>query len=73
MPSKSLNMQSQATAYASLAQAPAVKNGSSANSTEVEDVKVGLQLIVMPVSAENTGLLPNRGGNNNFCCVVAIP
>lgn len=62
LPSKSLNMQSQATAYASLAQAPAVKNGSSANSTEVEDVKVGLQLIVMPVSAENTGLLPNRGG-----------
>lgn len=62
LPSISLNMQSQATAYASLAQAPAVKNGSSANSTEVEDVKVGLQLIVMPVSAENTGLLPNRGG-----------
>lgn len=62
LPSKSLNMQSQATAYASLAQAPAIKNGSSANSTEVEDVKVGLQLIVMPVSAENTGLLPNRGG-----------
>lgn len=62
LPSKSLNMQSQATAYASLAQAPAVKNGSSASSTEVEDVKVGLQLIVMPVSAENTGLLPNRGG-----------
>lgn len=62
LPSKSLNMQSQATAYASLAQAPAVKNGSSANSTEVEDVKVGLQLVVMPVSAENTGLLPNRGG-----------
>lgn len=62
LPSKSLNMQSQATAYASLAQAPSVKNGSSANSTEVEDVKVGLQLIVMPVSAENTGLLPNREG-----------
>jgi len=54
-------MQSQATAYASLAQAPVVKNGSSTNNTEVEDVKVGLQLIVMPVSAENTGLTKSRG------------
>jgi hypothetical protein len=66
-------MQSQATTYARLAEAPAIKNGSLASSTEVEKTKDGLQLIVMPVSAENTGLLPNRGGNINFCCVVGMP
>ncbi|WJX18552.1 hypothetical protein P8452_08342 [Trifolium repens] len=62
LPSNSFNMQSQATTYARLAEAPAIKNGSLASSTEVEKTKDGLQLIVMPVSAENTGLLPNRGG-----------
>ncbi|GAU48130.1 hypothetical protein TSUD_299690, partial [Trifolium subterraneum] len=61
LPSNSFNMQSKATAYARLAEAPAIKNGSLASSTEVEKTKDGLQLIVMPVSAENTGLLPNRG------------
>lgn len=58
-------MQSQANIYARLAEAPSVKNGSLASSAEVEKIKDGLQLIVMPVSAETAGLLPNRGGNNN--------
>ncbi|GAU41202.1 hypothetical protein TSUD_26270 [Trifolium subterraneum] len=62
LPSNSLNMQSQSTTYARLAEAPAIKNGSLASSTEVEKTKYGLQLIVMPVSAENTGFLLNRGG-----------
>jgi hypothetical protein len=65
-------MQSQATTYARLAEAPAIKNGSLVSSTEVEKTKDGLQLIVMPVSAENTGLLPNRGGNINLCCAVGM-
>ena len=63
LPSISSNIQSQATTYARLAEAPAIKNGSLENSTEVEGSKVGLQLIVIPVSAENTGLLPNRGAD----------
>ncbi|XP_012571228.1 uncharacterized protein [Cicer arietinum] len=61
LPSNSRNMQSQATTYARLAEAPAIKNGSLANSTEVGKIEDDLQLIVLPVSAENTGLLPNRG------------
>ncbi|CAL5185691.1 unnamed protein product [Lathyrus oleraceus] len=62
LPSNSFNMQSKATTYARLAEAPSIKNGSLASSAEVEKIKDGLQLIVMPVSAESTGLLPNRGG-----------
>ncbi|XP_058781556.1 uncharacterized protein LOC131655769 isoform X1 [Vicia villosa] len=60
--SNSFNMQSQATTYAKLAEAPSIRNGSLASSAEVEKIKDGLQLIVMPVSAETAGLLPNRGG-----------
>lgn len=65
-------MQSQATTYARLAESPAIKNGLSASSTEVEKIKDELQLTVLPVSAENTGLLPNRGGNDNLCCLVGF-
>ncbi|KAJ1385524.1 hypothetical protein SESBI_41589 [Sesbania bispinosa] len=57
------NMQSQATSYAKLAESPAIKNGSSASSTEVEKIEDELLLTVLPVSAENTGLLPNRGAD----------
>ncbi|KAI5406107.1 uncharacterized protein LOC127082959 [Lathyrus oleraceus] len=62
LPSNSFNMQSKATTSARLAEAPSIKNGSLASSAEVEKIKDGRQLIVMPVSAESTGLLPNRGG-----------
>jgi len=55
-------MQSQATIYAWLAESPAIKNELSASSTEVEKIEDKLQLTVLPISAENAGLLPNRGG-----------
>ncbi|KAE9618411.1 hypothetical protein Lal_00047241 [Lupinus albus] len=60
--SDSCNVQSQATTYARLAESPAIKNGLSASGTEVE--KIEDELTVIPVSAENTGLLPkNRGAD----------
>ncbi|KAJ1417544.1 hypothetical protein SESBI_16603 [Sesbania bispinosa] len=69
------NMQSQATSYAKLAESPAIKNGSSASSTEVEKIKDELLLTVLPVSAENTGLLPNHGGMHGsfMCCTLVRP
>ncbi|XP_054800522.1 uncharacterized protein LOC129304760 isoform X2 [Prosopis cineraria] len=58
--SGSCNMHSQATTYARLAESPAIKNNLSTCNTEV---KIGneLQLTVIPISAEDTGLSPNRG------------
>ncbi|XP_019428063.1 PREDICTED: uncharacterized protein LOC109336120 [Lupinus angustifolius] len=62
--SDSCNMQSQATTYARLAESPAIKNGLSASGAEDEKIEDELQLTVIPVSAENTGLLPkNRGAD----------
>lgn len=66
-------MQSQATTYARLARSPALKNSLLADSTEVEKNKDELQVTVLPVSAENAGLLPNREGNDDLCCVVGFP
>ena len=65
-------MQSQATTYARLAESPAIKNGLTASSTEVEKIKNELQLTVLPISAENAGLLPNRGGNDNLCYLARL-
>ncbi|XP_057423078.1 uncharacterized protein LOC130717008 isoform X2 [Lotus japonicus] len=61
MPSNSCNMQSQATTYARLAESPAIKDGLLASSTGVE--KDEQQLLVLPISAESSGLLPNRGAD----------
>ncbi|KAI4352181.1 hypothetical protein L6164_006456 [Bauhinia variegata] len=58
--SHSSNMHSQATTYAKLAESPAIKNGLSASSTELEGNDES-QLKVLPVCAEDTGLLPKRG------------
>jgi len=56
-------MQNQATIYARLAESPAIKNELSAISPEVEKIDDKLQLTtVLPISAENAGLLPKRGG-----------
>lgn len=63
MSSSSCNMQSQATIYARLAESPAIKNELSAGSAEVEKIEDNLQLTVLPISAENAGLLPNRGAD----------
>ncbi|XP_027366293.1 uncharacterized protein LOC113872725 [Abrus precatorius] len=61
--SNSCNLQSQATMYARLAESPAIKNDLSASSAEVEKIKDEVQLTVLPISAENAGLLPNRGAD----------
>ncbi|QCE06307.1 hypothetical protein DEO72_LG9g1318 [Vigna unguiculata] len=59
----SCNMQNQATIYARLAESPSIKNELSASSPEVEKIDDKLQLTVLPISAENAGLLPNRGAD----------
>ncbi|XP_021770267.1 uncharacterized protein LOC110734424 [Chenopodium quinoa] len=57
------NLYSQATAYAKLAETPAVKSGTIEGSVSMDTVddRPGL-LSVLPVSAESAGLLPNRQG-----------
>lgn len=71
MSSNSCNMQSQATIYARLAESPAIMNELSAGSAEVEKIEDNLQLTVLPISAENAGLLPNRGGM--IFCFISFP
>ncbi|XP_061338136.1 uncharacterized protein LOC133284998 [Gastrolobium bilobum] len=61
--SSSCNMQSQATTYAKLAESPTMKNGFLASSTDVEKIYNEQKLIVLPISAENIGVLPNRGAD----------
>ncbi|KAL2930788.1 Myosin-IIIb [Bienertia sinuspersici] len=57
------NLYSQATAYAKLAESPALKPGTMEGSVSMGtmDDRPGL-LSVLPVSAESAGLLPNRQG-----------
>eukprot|EP00261_Vitis_vinifera_P019509 XP_010649987.1 PREDICTED: uncharacterized protein LOC100261325 isoform X1 [Vitis vinifera] len=59
--SGSINLHSQATAFAKLAESAAQKTGPLMSSAEMEklDDETGL-LAVLPVSAESAGLLPNR-------------
>ncbi|XP_027367319.1 uncharacterized protein LOC113873412 [Abrus precatorius] len=61
--SNSYNLQSQATMYARLTESPAIKNDLSASSAEVEKIKDEVQLTVLPISAENAGLLPKCGAD----------
>ncbi|BBN67509.1 hypothetical protein Prudu_101S000200, partial [Prunus dulcis] len=59
--SDSPNLHSQATAYAKLAESDAVKTGSLKSSAEQENLKDESGLfVVLPISAESTGMLPNR-------------
>ncbi|KAL6293626.1 hypothetical protein ACE6H2_001768 [Prunus campanulata] len=59
------NLHSQATRYAKLAESDAVKTGSLKSSAEQENLKDESGLfIVLPISAESTGMLPNRKGYN---------
>lgn len=64
MDSGTSNLYSQATAYAKLAESPALKTGTmegSVSSMDTIDDRPGL-LSVLPVSAESAGLLPNLQG-----------
>lgn len=58
---ESVNLHIKATAYAKLAESEAVKSGSVKGKLDKDklDDKVGL-LTILPVSAESTGMLPNR-------------
>lgn len=61
--SGSVNLQSQATAYAGLAESEAIRTGSLKSNAEIENLndEAGL-FTILPVSAESTGMLPNRKG-----------
>ncbi|XP_008244436.1 PREDICTED: sec-independent protein translocase protein TatB-like isoform X2 [Prunus mume] len=62
--SDSPNLHSQATAYAKLAESDAVKTGYLKSSAEQENLKDESGLfVVLPISAESTGMLPNRKEN----------
>lgn len=63
-------MHSQATTYARLAESAAIKNSLSTSSIGGEKIDDKLQVAVLPISAEDAGLLPNRGGNDRLLCVV---
>ncbi|CAN0908361.1 Sec-independent protein translocase protein TatB [Linum grandiflorum] len=64
--SDSTNMHSQATAYARLAESAALKATMSQNGLDSRQQMDDLGLInILPVSAESTGMLPNRQGNAN--------
>ncbi|KAK1267119.1 hypothetical protein QJS04_geneDACA021867 [Acorus gramineus] len=56
------NLHSQATAFARLAETPAVKTGSFNTNVNTDDFNnVAGLLTVLPVSAESAGLIPNHG------------
>ncbi|TXG72177.1 hypothetical protein EZV62_000756 [Acer yangbiense] len=60
-PSGSINIHSQATAYAKLAESEAVKCGSSKSSVDGENFNFDDgPFTILPLSAESTGMLPNR-------------
>ncbi|KAM7496030.1 hypothetical protein LguiA_020444 [Lonicera macranthoides] len=58
--SSSLNMHSQATTYARLAESTASNSGSTSSELATELTDESGLLTVLPVSAESAGLLPNR-------------
>ncbi|CAK7346491.1 unnamed protein product [Dovyalis caffra] len=59
--SDSCNMHSRATAYARLAESSALKTGSVQSGADAGELTGDIGLLnVLPVSAESTGLLPNR-------------
>lgn len=63
----SVDLHSQATAYARLAESEAIKTGSLESSTEKENLNDEASLFtILPVSAESTGMLPERKKGNSF-------
>lgn len=61
----SVDLHSQATAYARLAESEAIKTGSLESSTEKENLNDEASLFtILPVSAESTGMLAERKGNS---------
>lgn len=64
--SESLNLHTQATAYAKLAESAAVKTGSLKSSAEKENLNDENGLFtILPISAESTGMLPKCKGNSH--------
>lgn len=57
-------MHSQATAYAKLAESAALNLGLTKSSEAIDELTDESGLMVLPVSAESTGLLPDCKGNN---------
>ncbi|KAI9083323.1 hypothetical protein K1719_028267 [Acacia pycnantha] len=60
--SDSCNMHRQATTYARLAEIPALKNSLPTSNIEVK-INNEMQLTVIPISAEDTGLSPTHGAD----------
>ncbi|XP_058198658.1 uncharacterized protein LOC131314182 isoform X1 [Rhododendron vialii] len=58
------DMHSQATAYAKLAESAALNSGLKKSSEAIDELTDESGLMVLPVSAESTGLLPDCKGNN---------
>lgn len=62
--SPSSDMHNQATAYARLAESAALRSEATNTNNEVmSELTDESGLTVLPVSAQDTGLLPNRTGN----------
>ena len=61
----SVDLHSQATAYARLVESEAKKTSSLESCTEKENLNDEASLFtILPVSAESTGMLPERKGNS---------
>ncbi|GFZ19741.1 hypothetical protein Acr_28g0004460 [Actinidia rufa] len=58
------DMHSQATAYAKLSESTTINSGPVKSSEAIDVLTDESGLTVLPVSAESTGLLPDRRGNN---------
>ncbi|XP_062150054.1 uncharacterized protein LOC133858591 isoform X2 [Alnus glutinosa] len=66
-----VDLHSQATAYARLAESEAIKTGSLESSTEKENLNDEASLFtILPVSAESTGMLPERKGSAKGADIV---
>lgn len=60
------DMHSQATAYAKLAESVALNSGLTKSSEAIDELTDESGLMVLPVSAESTGLLPDFKGNSSL-------
>ncbi|KAE8100349.1 hypothetical protein FH972_018256 [Carpinus fangiana] len=67
----SVDLHSQATAYARLVESEAIKTGSLENCTEKKNLNDEASLFtILPVSAESTGMLPERKGSAKGADIV---
>lgn len=60
----SVDLHSQATVYARLAESEAIKTGSLESNTNENLHDEASLFSILPVSAESTGMLPERKGNS---------